>query len=188
MAWDTEATKRRLLTAATEEFAATGFAGARVNAIATAAGVNKERIYSYFGDKAGLFGAVLASEVEELLRGISVTGTGPDATGALGGDLFDRAAAHPHLPRLLAWESLELEAPVSASERAEGCAALVTSLASALPGAPRSAVAQLLFSLVSLATAHACLPRLAELIDPDMRTESRRKAVIAQARALGAMS
>jgi AcrR family transcriptional regulator len=44
MAWDTERTKALLLAAATEEFSEKGLAGARVDRIAAAAGVNKERI------------------------------------------------------------------------------------------------------------------------------------------------
>ena len=52
-------TKARILRAATAEFAAHGLAGARVDRIATAAGVNKERIYAHIGDKVVLFSAVV---------------------------------------------------------------------------------------------------------------------------------
>ncbi|HEY3483203.1 MAG TPA: TetR family transcriptional regulator, partial [Streptomyces sp.] len=48
---DAAETKRRLLAAATEEFAERGIAGARVDRIAAAAGCNKAMIYSYFGSK-----------------------------------------------------------------------------------------------------------------------------------------
>lgn len=184
MAWDTEATRRKLLEAATEQFAAVGLAGARVDAIARAAGVNKERIYQYFGDKAGLFGAVLGAEVERLLDGVVVEGGGADAVGRLAGDLHDRAAQHPHLARLLAWEGLELDEPVSAVGRAEGCAAMVTALAEALPGRDREHAAQLLLSLVAIATADGCLPHLAALIAPTSSPGTRRAAIVAQARAL----
>ena len=61
MAWDTERTKRLLLDAATAEFSEHGLAGARVDRIAASAGVNKERIYQYFGKKDDLFAAVLAT-------------------------------------------------------------------------------------------------------------------------------
>lgn len=53
------ATKRRILDAATLEFAEHGYAGARVNHIATAACANKQLIYRYFGGKQGLYEAVL---------------------------------------------------------------------------------------------------------------------------------
>lgn len=184
MAWDTEATRRSLLAAATEHFAAGGYAGARVEAIARTAGVNKERIYSYFGDKAGLFGAVLTAEVDGLLDGIRVRGSGADALGGLAGDLYDRAADRPQLARLLSWESLELDEPVSGPARAEGCAALVDTLDAALPGRRRDEAAQLLVSIVALATADGCLPHLTALITGGASSTARRAAVVAQARSL----
>jgi TetR/AcrR family transcriptional regulator len=48
-----------ILEAATEEFAAHGFGGARVDAIAARAQTNKRMLYHYFGDKEGLYVAVL---------------------------------------------------------------------------------------------------------------------------------
>lgn len=56
---DPAATRARILAAAVEEFAARGFAGARVAAIAEAAGANKRMLYHYFGNKDGLYVAVL---------------------------------------------------------------------------------------------------------------------------------
>ena len=56
---DAEATKSRILAAATAEFASHGLAGARVDEIADRAGANKRMIYHYFGNKDGLFTAVL---------------------------------------------------------------------------------------------------------------------------------
>lgn len=55
---DPERTKARILQAALEEFAAKGFAGARVSEIATRAGVNKQLISYYFGGKEGLYQAL----------------------------------------------------------------------------------------------------------------------------------
>ena len=63
MAWDIERTKRLLLDAGVAEFSAHGLAGARVDRIAAAAGVNKERIYQYFGNKQQFFGEVLLREL-----------------------------------------------------------------------------------------------------------------------------
>lgn len=51
--------KQALLDAASQEFAAKGFSGARVNAIAEAAGVNKQLVFYYFGSKRGLYQAVI---------------------------------------------------------------------------------------------------------------------------------
>ena len=89
MAWDTEATRHKLLAAATEEFAAHGYAGARVDRIAANAGVNKQRIYSYFGDKDGLFEAVLGDGLAELFGTIPLEGEGPDAVAAHAAAMFD---------------------------------------------------------------------------------------------------
>ncbi len=58
---DASATRGMLLDAATAVFAEHGFAGARVDEIADRAGVNKALIYAYFGDKEGLYRAVLSS-------------------------------------------------------------------------------------------------------------------------------
>jgi AcrR family transcriptional regulator len=54
-----EATKRRILGAAEAEFAAKGFDGARLAAIARAADAQQALIHHYFGDKEGLYRAVL---------------------------------------------------------------------------------------------------------------------------------
>ncbi|KQR72984.1 TetR/AcrR family transcriptional regulator [Rhizobium sp. Leaf341] len=49
----------RILEAATAEFAANGLAGARIDAIADRAEINKRMIYQYFGSKEMLYQAVL---------------------------------------------------------------------------------------------------------------------------------
>lgn len=56
---DPERTQATILAAATAEFTAKGLGGARVDEIARRAGVNKRMIYHYFGDKEGLYLAVL---------------------------------------------------------------------------------------------------------------------------------
>jgi AcrR family transcriptional regulator len=56
---DAGQTRKRILDAATVEFARKGLGGARVDAIATRAKSNKRMIYHYFGSKEGLFTAVL---------------------------------------------------------------------------------------------------------------------------------
>ena len=52
---DSAATKRRILDAATAEFAHFGLAGARVDRIAERAGANQQLIYAYFRSKEELF-------------------------------------------------------------------------------------------------------------------------------------
>jgi len=56
---DPDRTRAAILRAATAEFTAKGLSGARVDAIAERAGVNKRMLYHYFGDKQGLYLAVL---------------------------------------------------------------------------------------------------------------------------------
>jgi AcrR family transcriptional regulator len=54
-----DATRKRILAAATAEFAAKGLGGARVDTIAKRARSNKRMLYHYFGNKEALFTAVL---------------------------------------------------------------------------------------------------------------------------------
>ncbi|TBU73407.1 TetR family transcriptional regulator [Pseudomonas daroniae] len=56
---DAEATRGRILKAAKVEFAKLGLAGARIDGIARRAKSNKRMIYEYYGNKDGLFQAVL---------------------------------------------------------------------------------------------------------------------------------
>ena len=57
--------RERILAAALKEFAAKGFAGARVDFIARRAAINKRMLYHYFGNKEGLFKAVLRRKITE---------------------------------------------------------------------------------------------------------------------------
>ncbi|MEU6853158.1 TetR family transcriptional regulator [Actinacidiphila alni] len=104
MARDAEATRKRLLTAALDEFAAYGIAGARVDRIAAAAQSNKAQIYHYFGSKDGLFDAVFN---EICVRSVSEN---PIDTADLPGyaaRIFDGYEARPEVPRLVTWYRLE---------------------------------------------------------------------------------
>ncbi len=62
-----EETRRRILAAATREFAAKGLAGARVDEIAARAGANKRMLYQYFGNKEDLW-LVALERVYEAIR------------------------------------------------------------------------------------------------------------------------
>ena len=111
---DAEATRTRLLAAATEEFAEHGVAGARVDRIAMAAGANKQLIYAYFESKDGLFDAVLAKHCGALAE--QVPFDAEDMPGYVG-QLFDYATEHPEIYRLVTWAALERPAAVAAFER-----------------------------------------------------------------------
>jgi AcrR family transcriptional regulator len=56
---DPEGTKAAILAAATREFTEKGFGGARIDAIAARAKINKRMLYHYFGGKEALYVAVL---------------------------------------------------------------------------------------------------------------------------------
>ncbi len=95
--------KARILDVAVAEFAAHGFAGARVSRIASASSTNKQLIYYYFGSKEGLYQAVLERVYDEVL----------EAEKAVPRDLehdllywMDFHNAHPYLLRLLEWDGL----------------------------------------------------------------------------------
>lgn len=117
MPWDTERTRRLLLDAAVEEFAHYGPAGARVDRIARSAGVNKERLYQYYGDKRQLFRTVLDRTLEQLAAAVPLTPELADDLGEYAGQLFDHHSAHPELLRLLRWEGLSAEDAVTTPER-----------------------------------------------------------------------
>src|SRR3954447_10917786 len=61
-------TRERLLQAATAEFAAKGYSGARVDAICRAARANPRMLYHHFEDKDGLYVAVLEQVLGDLRR------------------------------------------------------------------------------------------------------------------------
>ena len=73
--------ERRILDAALKVFASAGFSGASMDAIAEKAGVSKPTLYQYFGDKDGLFAAVMGRGGGHLLEPLqSLGGAGLVAT------------------------------------------------------------------------------------------------------------
>jgi AcrR family transcriptional regulator len=105
---DPEATKERILSAATEEFAAKGVSGARIDAIADRARTNKRMLYYYYGSKEALFREVLR---RELSQRVTQSRLQP-------GNRTERLLARQreHLRnqayvRLLQWEALETTGP-----------------------------------------------------------------------------
>lgn len=99
-----------LLEAAEKEFAEKGFFGARVDAIAASAGINKRMIYAYFGDKEALYKQVLLhsyqkmEEIEQHL--ISLSLTGETLITHIVGAYFDFLSRNPDFVNILMWENL----------------------------------------------------------------------------------
>ncbi|MBP2436114.1 TetR family transcriptional regulator [Microbacterium amylolyticum] len=181
MAWNTEETRARLLAAGATQFAAKGYAGARIQGIANEAGISAERVYQYFGNKHGLYEAVLADRLSRLLDDIAIDGEGPEALGAYAGALFDRFRESPETARLLAWESLEMDEAASADRRRKMCADKKRGIRRAMPWACDRVAGEVLFSVTSLVLAEWNLVRLSDVMRD---AATRRHAVIAHATAI----
>ncbi len=114
-----EASRAAILKAAVGEFAEHGIAGARTDAIARAAHVNKALLYYYFKDKDALYEAVL----DQVFSGLRA-----QVTPVLDSDLpprqkmleylgtyFDYIAANPRFPRVVQGEWVRSGAKGSAA-------------------------------------------------------------------------
>jgi TetR/AcrR family transcriptional regulator len=120
---DPTATRKKLLIAARREFANSGLAGARVDEIAARAGVNKQLVYHYFGDKDALYLAVLEWVYEEIRaqeRKLNLEGLPPErAIKKLIESSFDQLALHPDFIVLLNDENRNGASRVRASLKLE---------------------------------------------------------------------
>jgi len=99
-----ERSRERILQAAFEEFAAKGFAGARVDSIASRAEINKRMLYHYFGDKQTLFREVLRRKMAQRQTWAAAT---PDNPAEGLPYWFDLAHKDVGWIRLLEWEALQ---------------------------------------------------------------------------------
>jgi TetR/AcrR family transcriptional regulator len=105
-----EQSRAAILQAAVREFACEGIAGARTDAIARSAKVNKALLYYYFKDKEALYGAVLdqvfgglvACVGEVLSRDLPPR----EKILAYAGAHFDYVATHPLYPRIVQGEMM----------------------------------------------------------------------------------
>lgn len=192
MAWDTARTRRLLLEAAVEEYARHGPAGARLDRIAAAAGVNKERIYQYFGNKEDLFGAVLQQELETIAAAVALR---PDESdlGEYAGRVFDYHQEHPHFARLLVWEGLYPERGIAAqSARAAHYAGKVEALSAAQKAGMVAAdlpAGYLLYAVIALAAWWTVTPQLTHLLAVGVASDgpaARREALVRMVRKLAA--
>ena len=129
-------TRKKLLTAARREFAKSGLAGARVDEIAARAGVNKQLLYHYFGDKDALYVAVLEWVYEEIRsheRKLNLEGLPPEqAIKKLIESSFDHLALHPDFIVLLNDENRNRARHVRASLRIEDMHSPLVSMVSTI--------------------------------------------------------
>ncbi len=117
---DADRTRARILAAARAAFAARGLAGARVDAIAAASGANKRMLYYYFGDKAGLFRAVIEQIYEELCAAVAELDLSTSPVQALDryvDFVWDYYRANPEAITILNSENLHGARHLAASQR-----------------------------------------------------------------------
>jgi AcrR family transcriptional regulator len=189
MAWDTEGTKRKILDAATVEFAERGPDGTTVERIAKLAGVNKERVYNYFGGKPELFARVLREQLAQSAQNAPVASLVTEDIGEYAARLYDYHRDHPELVRLLQWESLAFESKVPEEQARREFYATNTAAfrEGQAAGAVTDAIAPdlLYFMLLSLAGYWAALPQVARMITgatSDAEADNaRRRACVAEA-------
>ena len=120
-AHDAEGAREAILNAGEKVFAEHGFDGARIDVIAETAGYNKSLIFHYYGDKLGLYTAVL-KRMDDQGNGLQARLLAPLlADESLTSDaskfstfirtvirlIFDFLVENPHLLRMLAWEAAE---------------------------------------------------------------------------------
>lgn len=121
---DPERTKADILAVATEEFAAFGLSGARVDAIAERTRTSKRMIYYYFGGKEGLYLAVLEkayADIRQVEADLDLGNLSPvEAIRRLVEFTFEYDAAHPDFIRLVAIENIHRAEHLSGSETIRG--------------------------------------------------------------------
>lgn len=104
-----ERTREDILRVATTEFADKGLSGARIDEIAAKTATTKRMLYYYFGDKEGLYRAVLANAYQEIRHEeaqVDVDHLDPEAAiRAVAEITFDHHEAHPDFIRLVAIEN-----------------------------------------------------------------------------------
>jgi AcrR family transcriptional regulator len=157
---DAEATREKILAAALAEFSEKGIAGARVDAIAARAQVNKRMLYYYFGSKDELFQEILQRRLVDRPLHSGFSPLGERQRGIEGQDDY---------VRLVMWEALQTSADQPAN--AESRRALFQSLIDAVVDAQRDGVlpddldpAQVVLSELVLVLGPFLVPQLTQLI------------------------
>jgi AcrR family transcriptional regulator len=102
--------QRDILRVATEEFAANGYAGARVDEIAARTRTTKRMIYYYFASKESLYLAVLEqvyAQIRRVERGIQIDELSPDeALRTIAEATYDHHTTHQAFIQLVSIENI----------------------------------------------------------------------------------
>ena len=189
---DPEAMQRRILEAATAEFASHGYGGARVERISSRAGTVDRMLYYYFGSKEGLFRAVLEGVYERLGEAeqqLHLTETDPvKGMRQLVAFTWNYYLDHPDFIRLLNTENLHGGQHVKKSKRVKALSfpllSIVTDLLArgAALGKFRPGVDPVQIYVTIAALGYFYLANrytLSRFLGVDLMTASRRKAWLA---------
>jgi AcrR family transcriptional regulator len=175
MARDAEATRKRILAAATDEFSAHGFAGGRIERIAAQAQCNVRMIYAYYGGKSALFDATVAEALRRMAENVPPR---PEDLAGWAGDVFDHHHRFPEVLRLSMWA--QLERPEATAEPSEVYRNKALAVATAV-ARPLSAVDVLVF-IYAIAQAWQLSPKglvgLEESRSGDHGVAARRQSVV----------
>jgi len=155
-----------ILEAATAEFIDHGYAGVRMEHVAKRAGYNKALVYKHFGDRQGLFEAVLEAAIAG--RRVVLEHEPRDIGDAMTA-WSDAAFAAPGYGKLLMREAMEHvgDAPVHAEQRAAYYARQVAGVAQAqsLGRLPAGVEPRFLFlALMSIVTLPSLLPQVTAMV------------------------
>jgi len=123
---DRDRTRADILDVATGEFADKGYAGARVDEIAAKTSTTKRMIYYYFGNKEGLYVAVLERAYEgirNIEKELDVEHLSPtEALRRLAEATFDHHESHPDFIRLVSIENIHGATYIERSSMLSGLA------------------------------------------------------------------
>jgi AcrR family transcriptional regulator len=165
---DAERTRHAILRAAMSEFADKGLAGARIDAIAERAGINKRLIYYYFDGKDKLFLAVLEqtyADIRNAEQALHLESDDPvEAVRKLVAFTWNHFVTHPEFLTLLNSENLHRARHLKQSTRIrEMHSPLIPTLADVLERGRRDGLfrggvdpVQLYISIASLAYFYLC--------------------------------
>lgn len=136
-----EETRREILKAAEQSFAMAGFIGATTREVAARAGVNVATLHYHFGNKEGLYRAVIERAAAGEIPATDASGSPAERLARTVGGLFDFVAERPALARLSLLDQLAgptPSAPARSTEEAEDrrVAALRKTLVSLANGGP----------------------------------------------------
>lgn len=185
MSWDTEGTKQKILDAAVSEFARQGPDGTTIDKIAKIAGVNKERVYNYFGPKKELFAVVLSNELIKVAKAVPLKSFEEEDIAEYAGRAYDYHRTHPELSRLLLWEGLiysSQEVPNESSRRENYNYKIQAIKKEQEEGRVTDEIeaSYMAFLILALANSWFMLPQVARMLTPveDVDNHEKHRAII----------